>query len=101
MSEVTVTQFADSLKIPVEKLLTQLGEAGIPVAGADAVISDAAKQDLLTYLRRAHGHDASTAAAAAPRKITLNRRMSTEIKVGAGQGRAKTVTVEVRRKRTF
>jgi translation initiation factor IF-2 len=101
MSEVTVTQFADTLKIPVEKLLTQLGEAGISVAGADAVISDDAKQDLLTYLRRTHGHDESTAAAAAPRKITLNRRTSTEIKVGAGQGRAKTVTVEVRRKRTY
>jgi translation initiation factor IF-2 len=101
MSEVTVTQFADTLKIPVEKLLTQLGEAGISVAGADAVISDDAKQDLLTYLRRTHGHDESTATAAAPRKITLNRRTSTEIKVGAGQGRAKTVTVEVRRKRTY
>lgn len=101
MSEVTVTQFADTLRIPVEKLLTQLGEAGIPVAGADAVISDDAKQDLLTYLRRTHGHDESTAAAAAPRKITLNRRTSTEIKVGAGQGRSKTVTVEVRRKRIY
>jgi translation initiation factor IF-2 len=101
MSEVTVTQFADTLKIPVEKLLAQLGEAGISVAGADAVISDDAKQELLTYLRRTHGHDDSSAAAAAPRKITLNRRTSTEIKVGAGQGRAKTVTVEVRRKRTY
>ena len=102
MSEVTVTQFADTLKIPVEKLLAQLGEAGISIAGADAVISDDAKQELLTYLRRTHGHDDnSAAAAAAPRKITLNRRTSTEIKVGAGQGRAKTVTVEVRRKRTY
>lgn len=102
MSEVTVTQFADTLKIPVEKLLAQLGEAGISIAGADAVISDDAKQELLTYLRRTHGHDDSSAtAAAAPRKITLNRRTSTEIKVGAGQGRAKTVTVEVRRKRTY
>jgi translation initiation factor IF-2 len=102
MSEVTVTQFADALKIPVEKLLTQLGEAGISVEGADTVISDDAKQNLLTYLRRTHGHDDSSAtASAAPRKITLNRRTSTEIKVGAGQGRAKTVTVEVRRKRTY
>ncbi|MCB1637338.1 MAG: translation initiation factor IF-2, partial [Thiothrix sp.] len=62
---------------------------------------DDAKQNLLAYLRRTHGHDDSSAAAAAPRKITLNRRTSTEIKVGAGQGRAKTVTVEVRRKRTY
>ena len=65
MSEVTVTQFADALKIPVEKLLAQLGEAGISVEGADAVISDDAKQNLLTHLRRTHGHDDSSAAAAA------------------------------------
>ena len=51
MSEVTVTQFADTLKIPVEKLLAQLGEAGISIDGADAGISDDAKQEQLTYLR--------------------------------------------------
>lgn len=100
MSEVTVTQFADVLKIPVAKLLEQLSEAGIAVDGADAVMSDDAKRDLLTYLRRSHGYEESSAVAA-PRKITLNRRTSSEIKVAAGQGRAKTVTVEVRRKRTY
>jgi len=100
MSDVTVAQFADVLKIPVEKLLAQLDEAGIAVNGADDVISDDAKRDLLTHLRRAHGHDEG-GAAASPRKITLSRRSQSEIKVASGQGRAKTVTVEVRRKRTY
>jgi len=100
MSDVTIAQFADVLKIPVEKLLSQLDEAGIAVRGADDVISDDAKRELLTHLRRAHGHDEG-AAAASPRKITLSRRSQSEIKVASAQGRAKTVTVEVRRKRTY
>ena len=100
MSDVTIAQFADVLKIPVEKLISQLDEAGIAVRGADDVISDDAKRELLTHLRRAHGHDEG-AAAASPRKITLSRRSQSEIKVASAQGRAKTVTVEVRRKRTY
>lgn len=100
MSDVTITQFADVLKIPVEKLLTQLDEAGITVRGADDVISDDAKRELLTHLRRTHGHDEG-GAAASPRKVTLSRRSQSEIKVASPLGRAKTVTVEVRRKRTY
>ncbi|MBN8279073.1 MAG: translation initiation factor IF-2 N-terminal domain-containing protein, partial [Gammaproteobacteria bacterium] len=100
MSDVTIAQFADVLKIPVEKLISQLDEAGIAVRGADDIISDDAKRELLTHLRRAHGHDEG-AAAASPRKITLSRRSQSEIKVASAQGRAKTVTVEVRRKRTY
>ena len=52
MAEVTVTQFAEVLKVPVEKLLVQLGEAGIRVGGANDIISDEAKMELLTHLRR-------------------------------------------------
>ncbi len=100
MSDVTIGQFADVLKIPVEKLLTQLDAAGITVKGADDLISDDAKRELLTHLRRTHGHEEG-ATAASPKKITLSRRSQSEIKVASGQGRAKTVTVEVRRKRTY
>ena len=42
MAEVTVTQFAEVLKVPVDRLLTQLGEAGIKVGGADDIISEEA-----------------------------------------------------------
>ncbi len=96
MADVTVSQFAEVLKVPVERLLTQLDEAGIQVSGADDTISDEAKMELLTFLRRAHGRGD-----AAPRKITLKRKSQGEIKVASPQGRARTVNVEVRRKKTY
>ena len=52
MAEVTVRQFADVLKVPVERLLGQLRAAGITVGGAEDIISDDAKMELLQYLRR-------------------------------------------------
>jgi translation initiation factor IF-2 len=98
MADVTVTQFAEVLKVPVERLLTQLDEAGIHVAGAEATISDEAKMELLTFLRRSHGR---TTEATSPRKITLQRKSQGEIKVASSQGRARTVNVEVRTKKTY
>jgi translation initiation factor IF-2 len=98
MAEVTVSQFAEVLKVPVEKLMTQLDEAGIKVAGADDIISDEAKMELLTHLRRAHGREEDSAA---PRKITLKRKAQQEIKLASTQGRARTVNVEVRAKKTY
>ena len=98
MADVTVSQFAEVLKVPVERLLTQLDEAGIRVSGADDTISDDAKMELLTFLRRAHGR---TEDSAAPRKITLKRKSQGEIKVASAQGRARMVNVEVRRKKTY
>src|SRR5512145_2162000 len=98
MADVTVSQFAEVLKVPVERLLTQLDEAGIRVSGADDTISDDAKMELLTFLRRAHGRQQDTAA---PRKITLKRKSQGEIKVASAQGRARMVNVEVRRKKTY
>ena len=101
MAEVTVAQFADVLKVPVEKLITQLDEAGIKVNGSEDTISEDAKLELLTHLRRSHGQDESTAGDAAPRRITLRRKSQTELRLAGVQGRARTVNVEVRRKRTY
>lgn len=101
MADVTVAQFAEVLKVPVEKLLTQLDEAGIKVKGSDDNISDDAKLELLTHLRRSHGQDDTPATAAAPRKITLKRKSLSELKLSGAQGRSRTVNVEVRRKRTY
>ncbi|MDR2215573.1 MAG: translation initiation factor IF-2 [Nevskiaceae bacterium] len=98
MAEVTVTQFADVLKVPVDRLLTQLEQAGIQVSGADDMISDEAKLELLTHLRRSHGSEDGTAA---PRKITLKRKTQSELRLASTQGRARTVNVEVRVKRTY
>ena len=100
MAEVTVKQFADVLGVPVERLLTQLGEAGLEVASADDRIDDEQKLQLLTHLRRAHGKDGA-GGSTEPRKITLNRRSVSELKLSGAQGKAKTVSVEVRKKRTY
>ena len=99
MADVTVAQFAEVLKVPVDRLLQQLDQAGIKVTGAQAMISEDAKHELLTHLRRSHGHGEQ--GDAAPRKITLRRKSQSELKLASGQGRARTVNVEVRSKRTY
>ena len=99
MAEVTVSQFAEVLKVPVDRLLVQLDQAGIKVEGPEDRISDDAKLELLTHLRRSHGSAAESDAA--PRKITLKRKTQSELKLASIQGRARTVNVEVRQKRTY
>ena len=98
MSDVTVEQFAEVLKVPVDKLLSQLEKAGIRSLGPKDRISEDAKHELLTHLRKAHGKAED---GTAPRKITLRRKAQSEIKVAAPLGKARTVSVEVRRKRTY
>jgi translation initiation factor IF-2 len=99
MAEVTVSQFAEVLKVPVDRLLVQLDQAGIKVSGPDARITDDAKLELLTHLRRSHGSE--TDSDGAPRKITLKRKTQSELKLASNQGRARTVNVEVRRTRNY
>jgi translation initiation factor IF-2 len=100
MAEVTVSQFAEVLKVPVDRLLVQLDQAGIKVSGPDARITDDAKLELLTHLRRTHGSE-DTGGDGAPRKITLKRKTQSELKLASAQGRARTVNVEVRRTRNY
>jgi translation initiation factor IF-2 len=100
MAEVTVSQFAEVLKVPVDRLLVQLDQAGIKVTGPDARISDDAKLELLTHLRRSHGSE-DAGGDGAPRKITLKRKTQSELKLASNQGRARTVNVEVRRTRNY
>src|ERR1700722_20395083 len=100
MADVTVSQFAEVLKVPVDRLLQQLDQAGIKVDSAEDMISEDAKHELLTHLRRSHGRDDGHVDAA-PRKITLRRKSQSELKLASPQGRARTVNVEVRSKRTY
>jgi translation initiation factor IF-2 len=57
MADVTVAQFAEVLKVPVDRLLQQLDQAGIKVDSAEDMITEDAKHELLTHLRRSHGRD--------------------------------------------
>jgi translation initiation factor IF-2 len=102
MADVTVAQFAEVLKVPVDKLIAQLDQAGIKVAGPNDRVSEEAKLELLTHLRRSHGQaEEARAASSAPRKITLQRKTQSELKLPGGAGRSRTVNVEVRVKRTY
>jgi translation initiation factor IF-2 len=99
MAEVTVRQFAEVVGISVDRLLDQLKEAGVSVSSADATISDEEKMELLGFLRNKHTSEEK--AAAEPKKITLKRKSTSELKTTTAQGRSKAVTVEVRKKRTY
>ncbi|MGH8158526.1 MAG: translation initiation factor IF-2 N-terminal domain-containing protein, partial [Rhodanobacter sp.] len=108
MSDVTIKQLAQVLGMPVDKLLTQLGEAGMKFSDQEQVISSTEKVKLLGFLRRTHGKNEAAAEVedSAPRQITLKRRTVGELKVATPGGRgatgaAKTVNVEVRAKRTY
>lgn len=95
MAEVTVSELAKSVGAPVERILSQMQQAGLTHQSPDDVVSDEEKQKLLTFLKSSHGETV-----AEPKKITLKRKTTTTLKTGSGSGR-KTVNVEVRKKRTY
>lgn len=92
MAEVTVKQLAEDVGAPVDRLLKQIVEAGLKARTENDSVTSDEKQQLLAYLRKAHGE-----AEAEPRKITLKRKTTTTLKAG----KAKTVSVEVRKRRTY
>ena len=100
MAEVTVKQFADVLGVTTEKLLKQLEEAGLDIKKEDDWIDDDQKLTLLTYLRRSHGKQEG-AGSDDGGKITLRRRSVGELRLGGDRGKSKTVSIEVRKKRTY
>ncbi|TYC54518.1 translation initiation factor IF-2 [Zoogloea oleivorans] len=95
MGQTTVTQFAGELKMSASVLLEQLQKAGVDKAQETDLLSEQDKTRLLDFLRRAHGDTAAKS------KITLTRKQTSEIKATDSTGRARTVQVEVRKKRTF
>ena len=96
MSSTTVAEFATELKKSNETLLEQLKSAGVSKTSAADVLTDADKHSLLSYLQSSHG-----TASPERRKITLVKRQTTEIKQADSTGKARTIQVEVRKKRTF
>ncbi len=104
MAEVTVKQLAESVGTPLERLLVQLKEAGLSQSKAEEPINEKDKGKLLSYLRQLHGKDSPDGKTLVRKKIVLKRKSVSEIKVPPTTrtaGRSKTVTVEVRKKRTF
>jgi translation initiation factor IF-2 len=96
MAQMNVEQFAGELKMPATALLEQLQAAGVIKKHASDPISEQDKTRLLDYLRKSHGSTEDK------KKITLTRKQTTEIKkADSTTGKARTIQVEVRRKRVF
>src|SRR3990167_497394 len=93
MTQVTVKELAQVVNTPVERLLQQMSEAGLPHKSAEQAVTDSEKQALLAHLKSSHG-DSKTEE---PRKITLQRKTTSTLRVAG----SKTISVEVRKKKTF
>ncbi len=101
MSDKTVRQLAEIVKIPLERLLEQLKEAGLSASSPDDFINESEKMQLLAHLRKRHGK-AEGDSANSPKRVTLERRKVTEIKQASVPGSStKTISVEVRKKKTY
>jgi translation initiation factor IF-2 len=96
MTSTTVAEFASELKKPTDTLLDQLKAAGVAKSSASDVLTDGDKQKLLSHLQASHG-----TASPERKKITLVKKSTTEIKQADATGKARTIQVEVRKKRTF
>ena len=97
MAVTTVAQLAAELNRPATTLLEQLQAAGVKKASAEDTLNESDKERLLDHLRTAHG----TAGGAERKKITLTRKSTSEIKQADASGKARTIQVEVRKKRVF
>jgi translation initiation factor IF-2 len=92
MTQVTVKELAQVVNTPVERLLQQMSEAGLPHKSAEQAVTDSEKQALLAHLKSSHGDKVEE-----PRKITLQRKTTSTLRVAG----SKTISVEVRKKKTF
>ena len=92
MTQVTVKELALVVDTPVERLLQQMREAGLSHTSAEQVVTDNEKQALLAHLKSSHGVKLEE-----PRKITLQRKTTTTLRVAG----SKTISVEVRKKKTY
>ena len=96
MSSTTVAEFAKELKKPTKTLIEQLNAAGVNTSSESDSLTEKDKQKLLTHLQTSHG-----TASTERKKISLVKKSTTEIKQADATGKARTIQVEVRKKRTF
>ena len=96
MSSTTVAEFANELKKSADVLLDQLRSAGVAKSADSDTLTDTDKQKLLSYLQASHGTVAGDR-----KKITLVKKSTSEIKQADASGKARTIQVEVRKKRTL
>ena len=95
MTDKSIKELALSVDRPVEKLLEQVREAGLPQRTANDIITTEQQNTLVNYLKKVHGQESGAG------KITLKRKTTSTAKVASTSGKAKTINVEVRKKHTF
>jgi translation initiation factor IF-2 len=98
MTDQTVNTLAKTVGVPVERLLNQMEEAGLTRRAATDAVSDEERKSLLSHLQKSHGGEGDNADG--PKKITLQRKTTSTLKVAGAAGK-RTVNVEVRKKRTY
>ena len=96
MAQTTIEQFATDLKMPAGSLLEQLAAAGVAGKKQGDRLTEQDKTRLLDYLRKQHG-----AAGEGKKRITLTRKQTSEIRASDSTGKARTIQVEVRKKRVL
>ncbi|MBS3964918.1 MAG: translation initiation factor IF-2 [Methylomonas sp.] len=102
MSDKTVKELASAVNTPLDRFLEQLKDAGLDARHPDDIITEDEKGKLLAHLRRLHGKSDTDQQIGAPKRITLKRSTRTELKVQTAPGTAaKTVSVEVRKQKTY
>src|SRR5579872_4137249 len=97
MADVTVKQLAQIVGIPVERLLNQLQEAGLSFTDVQQTVTEDQKRSLLNHLK----NSATREVISAPQRITLRRKSLSQVTVGHDNHSGKTVSIEVRKKKTF
>ena len=97
MAEVTVEDLARIIGTDVKMLIEQLKDAGVVVTKANDLVTNEQKSLLLEFLKKSHGEEESSE----PKRITLNRKQKSTLKISGSYGKNKTVIVEVRKKRTY
>ena len=96
MTDKSIQELALSVERPVEKLLEQVREAGLPQRKADDIITAEQQNTLINHLKKVHGQDSGNTG-----KIALKRTTTHTAKVTSTSGKAKNINVEVRKKQVF
>ncbi|MEX5538691.1 translation initiation factor IF-2 N-terminal domain-containing protein, partial [Pseudomonas syringae] len=82
MTDKSIKELAQSVGRPVEKLLEQVKDAGLPQRKADDVLTTEQQNTLVDHLKKVHGQTESNAG-----KITLKRKTTGTAKVASTSGK--------------
>ena len=94
MADKTVKELAEMVSKTVSELQQQLVDAGMPERGEDDLVTELEQEQLVAYLKQTHGQERK-------RRISLKSKTTSTARVTGSSGKAKSVNVEVRKKKVF